>query len=252
MSIRNVLLQRADEVDLHSKGWFDQHFAQNIPDNIRSASEAICRQFTISGTSDPMYVANIIALELRLGDGQGKFSSQHGAEAPGFNDGDVKGLAGRLRSSYSKNINGAGTAEIVGIISQHIPLPSFEDKLAKILAGGAIIDGDDFLDNNELPDNVVSIPNPGHFGEKYLIGLTSYPYIRSFRIHAGIDGPLDQEEWLAINYDELQCMAAESGADRELCFDRVRYEDAEYERYLTRFAEGDTEPALAPSLSPHM
>lgn len=49
------------------------------------------------------------------------------------------------------------------------------------------------------------------------------------------DEPLGFDEWLNKNYDDLVCEAAESGLDRELNFDRGRFEDARYDDYLTGF-----------------
>jgi hypothetical protein len=44
-----------------------------VPENIRRLSERLCRSYGIRGICDPMYIANIIALELGLGDGQNNF-----------------------------------------------------------------------------------------------------------------------------------------------------------------------------------
>lgn len=57
----------------HSKEWFDEQFAADVPAAVRRLSERICRSYGISGICDPMYIANIAAFELALGDGQGNF-----------------------------------------------------------------------------------------------------------------------------------------------------------------------------------
>jgi len=44
-----------------------------IPENIKNASIQICKAYNINGICDPMYIANIIAKELNLGDGKNNF-----------------------------------------------------------------------------------------------------------------------------------------------------------------------------------
>lgn len=44
-----------------------------VPKDIKRLSERLCRSYGIRGICDPVYIANIIALELGLGDGQGNF-----------------------------------------------------------------------------------------------------------------------------------------------------------------------------------
>ena len=44
-----------------------------------------------------------------------------------------------------------------------------------------------------------------------------------------IDNP-DYEKWLEINEEELTCIFAESGADRELDFDQEREEEDLFEQ----------------------
>lgn len=45
----------------------------DIPENIKRLSIRLCRSYGIRGICDPMYIANLIALELGLGDGQSSF-----------------------------------------------------------------------------------------------------------------------------------------------------------------------------------
>jgi len=71
----------------------------NIPKNIRNISESICREFNIKGICDPMYIANVIAFELCLGDGCGNFNDNK----PNFDN--VNKLAERLKYSYGCNID---------------------------------------------------------------------------------------------------------------------------------------------------
>jgi hypothetical protein len=58
---------------LHSNEWFEAAFKQNTPEDIKRLSIRLCRSYSIKGICDPMYIANIIALELGRGDGQGNF-----------------------------------------------------------------------------------------------------------------------------------------------------------------------------------
>ena len=71
----------------------------NVPSNIKSISESICNEFNIKGICDPMYIANVIAVELNLGDGCGNFNSNK----PNLDN--VGKLAERLKFSYGSNIN---------------------------------------------------------------------------------------------------------------------------------------------------
>lgn len=76
---------------IHSKEWFDEQFTTDVPANIRRLSERICRAYGIRGICDPMYIANITAFELGLGDGQSHFGdpstwTRCGREALGADD----------------------------------------------------------------------------------------------------------------------------------------------------------------------
>ena len=69
------------EIKRENKEFFDEAFTNqstgkryNVPYNLRRASEEICNAFGIRGISDPMYIVNIIALEMGLGDGKGNFT----------------------------------------------------------------------------------------------------------------------------------------------------------------------------------
>ena len=44
-----------------------------IPNKLKNASMRICNAYGISGICDPMYIVNIIALELGIGNGKSKF-----------------------------------------------------------------------------------------------------------------------------------------------------------------------------------
>lgn len=46
----------------------------NIPQDLKNVSTKICNSYGIKGICDPMYIVNLIALELKLGDGKGNFN----------------------------------------------------------------------------------------------------------------------------------------------------------------------------------
>jgi len=75
---------------VHSKEWFDEAFSigndGSLPDDIRRVSERICRAYGISDICDPMYIANVIALELSRGDGKGMFYEDMVVRQPGYFD----------------------------------------------------------------------------------------------------------------------------------------------------------------------
>lgn len=60
--------------------WFEQAFTDpvtgqpyDLPRPLRIIAERLCMAYGISGICDPMYIANLIARELGLGDGQSTF-----------------------------------------------------------------------------------------------------------------------------------------------------------------------------------
>lgn len=48
----------------------------DVPADIRSAAERITQSYNIRGICDPMYIANVIALETGRGDGCSTFTAQ--------------------------------------------------------------------------------------------------------------------------------------------------------------------------------
>ena len=65
------------------KAFFDDAFTNpvtkepyDIPPDLRRLAARLCRSYGIRGCCDPMYIANIIALELGLGDGQSHFGKE--------------------------------------------------------------------------------------------------------------------------------------------------------------------------------
>lgn len=67
MTTTKTIAQKQDE-------FFAEAFkGSNVPDDIRRLSERLCVSYGIRGICDPMYIANVIARELGLGDGMGNF-----------------------------------------------------------------------------------------------------------------------------------------------------------------------------------
>lgn len=71
---------------IHSDEWFEAAFTSpltgeryEIPAGIEKATRRIIQAFRIRGVCDPMWVANIIALETGQGDGLSNFFPQEGA-----------------------------------------------------------------------------------------------------------------------------------------------------------------------------
>jgi hypothetical protein len=71
------------------------------------------------------------------------------------------------------------------------------DKIEAMLAGEAVVIGDDWLDQHDLPDGIVTIPNPNRVGikDQYLAGLATHPLIHEYRVGQGI---ADSDEGLRM------------------------------------------------------
>lgn len=58
-----------DQVEFFSEAFSDKA----VPEDVMAASIHLVRAYGLWGTSDPMYVANVIALHMGRGDGKGAF-----------------------------------------------------------------------------------------------------------------------------------------------------------------------------------
>ena len=57
-----------------TKEFYDKAFkGVDVPPDLRRASERVCNAYNINGICDPMYIANVIAMEIGRGDGQSNF-----------------------------------------------------------------------------------------------------------------------------------------------------------------------------------
>lgn len=64
---------RSDPAE-RDRAFFDAAFSgMDVPPALRRLVERIVRSYGIRGQSDPAYLANLIALELGMGDGNGRF-----------------------------------------------------------------------------------------------------------------------------------------------------------------------------------
>ncbi len=104
---------------VHSTGWFDNCFeGATVPADLRAASEALCRRFTIRGICDPMYLANLMAMELGRGDGRGAFHPADSDAREEFGS-RLAQLVQRIGFAYSTCVAGAN-AELPDILRQHL------------------------------------------------------------------------------------------------------------------------------------
>ena len=72
MTSINKAIKDSNEID---KAFFDKAFANTeTPENLRRLAARLCRSYGIRGICDPMYIANVIACELGIGDGHGNFN----------------------------------------------------------------------------------------------------------------------------------------------------------------------------------
>lgn len=81
-------------------------FTENVPADIKAFATWFVTYYGINGICDPMYVANITALELNRGDGKSKFG--RGLGNAGDREGRVQRLTNRLRESYGVSITESG------------------------------------------------------------------------------------------------------------------------------------------------
>lgn len=98
----------------HSDLWFEEAFAdpcreegKDVPRDIKALAKSLCIQHNIRGICDPLYIANVTAVEMGRGDGCGVFYEEvqpsRSDRAESF-DADVERLAKRLCHAYSSSI----------------------------------------------------------------------------------------------------------------------------------------------------
>jgi len=70
----NELCRQACEKDA---AFFEEAFrGTDCPADLKRAATRICRSYGINGICDPVYIANVIAVEIGRGDGQSNFNNE--------------------------------------------------------------------------------------------------------------------------------------------------------------------------------
>lgn len=128
--VRDISLELFSNPELESKtagtersAFFKEAFTQattrkpyDVPENLKQISIRICNAHNIKGICDPMYIANVVALELGMGDGNSNFKGYARTidEIEDF-DAKVQRLSQRLCHSYSATIKDTpeGIANII-------------------------------------------------------------------------------------------------------------------------------------------
>lgn len=74
---RNLAELGADDAEFFTYAFTDPRSGKpyEIPADLKRLAIRLCRSYGIGGICDPMYVANIIAFELGLGDGLSHFNA---------------------------------------------------------------------------------------------------------------------------------------------------------------------------------
>lgn len=70
-----TLQEQINKLNKDKIKFYDEAFkGYTVPDNIKRLSIRICESYGIKGICDPMYISNVIAKELNLGDGSHNFN----------------------------------------------------------------------------------------------------------------------------------------------------------------------------------
>lgn len=90
------------EHSVHSQEWFDEAFSKannKVPPVLRSFCEAFCKKYRLTGTADPLYVANVVASQMGFGDGAGTFlvSTKFPVDEEGQN---ARAIAAQMHKVY--------------------------------------------------------------------------------------------------------------------------------------------------------
>lgn len=82
----------------------------NVPEKLKQVSEVICYRFCIDGQCDLMYICNVIAYELGIGNGEGEFYQDIPSRA------NFLKVANVLFNAYGCNILQTDIVEVAEII----------------------------------------------------------------------------------------------------------------------------------------
>lgn len=100
-----------------SPAWFDECFQPSetpVPADLRQLSETLCRTYNIKGICDPMYIANVAAVQFGRGDGRSMFYAGTGpAQLP--TDDALAAFVARFRFAYGSSV-GDDEAEVSKLV----------------------------------------------------------------------------------------------------------------------------------------
>ena len=174
-------LQIQEAEDIYSA----QEKAGELTPELASRSKKLIEAFfmikhgdTYSDWEDAVTTAIEGTLEITRGDAQGIVEAHEFEMRQAWGEGlDAEKTAERLTSADKENLPGWA-----------------ENQLNQILAGKAVVVGEDWLDlveGSDAMNNIVTIPNPNQIGTKdlYLAGLLSNPQIKAWRIEQGFEEP---------------------------------------------------------------
>lgn len=97
-------------------GFFDDAFkGYVVPPGIRAFAIAFCTRFNVRGLSDPCYLSNLVALKLKVGDGQGNFDHEKTPDET-----DLVKIGDHLLFAYSTCIGQTEPATTADAINQMV------------------------------------------------------------------------------------------------------------------------------------
>lgn len=93
-----------------------------VPDDIKRLATRICRSYGIRGICDPMYIANVAAVELKRGDGFGNFKDG------GLNAEATKLVGARLAELESQKKELRAALEALNLAYNQNRMPTLEER----------------------------------------------------------------------------------------------------------------------------
>jgi hypothetical protein len=119
----------------------------NVPYFIKHRVSRICDLFCICGISDPMYISNIIARELGVGNGKSEFNY--------VSDFEIDGVLNKALEHTCKTINVADAEKIAARLLGSYGCNIYNTEICKNALVKILIGGQDFLKLSEYADVAV-------------------------------------------------------------------------------------------------